>query len=79
MTALVTVTAVQSPGLVMVLKIAPTRPMAVTLPVMIMTVVTAKVALMVAPMVVVMYMDVQTQMHVTMILTLPWMMIVAKN
>jgi hypothetical protein len=69
--------AVQNPGLVMALKIVPIRPMAVTSPVMTAMVVT--VVLTVVTMVVVMYMDVLIRMHVTMILTQPWMMIAAQS
>ena len=69
-------TAVQNPGLVMVLKIVKIRLTAVTshaMTVMVVTVVQTVV------MVVVMYMDVQIQMPVTMMLMRQWMMVAALN
>jgi len=73
--------AVQSPGMVTVLKIVKTRLMAVISPVMTAMVVTVvlTVALMVVQMVAVMFMDVQIQMHVTMMPMQLWMMAVAKS
>jgi hypothetical protein len=70
-------TAVQSPGLVMVLKIVKIKLMAATSPAMTAMVVTVVVT--VVTMVVVMYMDVQIWMLVTMILMQPWMMVAAKS
>ena len=74
-------TAVQNLGLAMVMLIVKIRLTAVTSPVMTVMVVTVvlTVVMMVVQMVAVMYMDVLIRMHVTMILTQPWMMVAAKN